>query len=309
MRIFLTGASGLVGSNAAASAARRGHTVHGVTGSWSGPPIEGLSSSARVDMHDLPALTTAVLEFFPDAIINAAAISEPARCESEPERSRAVNVLMPLRLAELAHHLSCRFVHISSEQVFDGRSAPYSRTDLTSPVNAYGRQKVESEQLVHGAARDFVATIRAPLLMGNSASGMRSVHERLFADWTAGREARLFIDEVRQPCTAENLADAIVEICERGDVNGIFHWAGAEGLSRHELGARIAVHFGVPVEGHIAPTRLAGSPAATLRPANLSLDLRPLAGLLKTRVQPLDEQLDSLRVPTHARDWWNRLPM
>ena len=308
MRIFLTGASGLVGSNVAASATRRGHTVHGVTGSWPGPPIDGLASSTRVDMHDLHALTTAVLEFFPDAIINAAAVSEPARCEREPGRSRAINVLMPLRLAELAHHLACRLVHISSEQVFDGRSAPYSRTDVTSPVNAYGRQKVESEQLVHEAARDFSATIRAPLLMGNSASGIRSVHERLFADWTAGREARLFTDEIRQPCTAENLADAIVEICERGDVNGVFHWAGAEAVSRHELGVRIAAHFGVPREGRIAPAHLAGSPAATSRPADLSFDLKPLAGLLKTRVQPLDEQLDSLRVPAHAREWWNSLP-
>lgn len=308
MRIFLTGASGLVGSNTAASAARRGHTVHGVTGSWQGPKIEGLASSARVDMHDLPALTAAVLEFFPDAIINAAAVSEPARCESEPERSRAMNVLMPLRLAELAHHLSCRFVHISSEQVFDGTAAPYARTDVTSPLNAYGRQKVESEEFVHGAARDFAATIRAPLLMGNSARGTRSVHERLFADWVAGRSANLFTDEIRQPCTAENLADAIVEICERGDVNGIFHWAGAEAISRHELGSRIASHFGVPSDGRIAPSRLSGSPAAASRPANLSFDLKPLAGLLKTRVQPLDEQLESLRVPPHAREWWSRLP-
>lgn len=308
MRILLTGASGLVGSNTAVAAERRGHTVHGIFGSWSGGAIPGLVSAARIDLRDLAAVTTAVLGFFPDAIINAAAVAEPARCEADPDGSRVLNVLLPQRLAELAHHLSCRLVHISSEQVFAGTRAPYAVGDAASPVNTYGRQKVESEQLVQAAAPGFVATVRAPLLMGNSPGGTRSVHERLLADWAAGRTARLFTDEVRQPCTAENLADVLVELCERDDMGGIFHWAGAQAVSRYELGLRIARHFGVPVAGRIERARLAGTPAAATRPANLALDLKPLAGRLTTRVQTLDEQLDGLRVPASARAWWTALP-
>jgi dTDP-4-dehydrorhamnose reductase len=307
MRILLTGASGLVGSNVAAAAERRGHTVHGLVGSWSGGAIPGLASVASIDLRDLARVTTAVLEFFPDAIVNAAAVAEPARCEVDPEGSRALNVLLPQRLAELAHHLSCRLVHISSEQVFAGTHAPYAVTDATSPVNTYGRQKVGSEQLVHAAAAGFAATVRAPLLMGNSPGGTRSVHERLFADWASGRSARLFTDEIRQPCTAENLADVLVELCERDDLRGVFHWGGAEAVSRHELGLRIARHFGVPAAGRIEEARLAASPAAATRPASLALDLKPLAGRLTTRVQTLDEQLESLRVPVSARAWWGAL--
>lgn len=308
MRILLTGASGLVGSNVAAAALRRGHAVHGIIGSWDGCAIPGLASVARVDLRDLAAITATALEFFPDAIINAAAISEPARCETDPDGSRALNVLLPQRLAELANHLSSRLVHISSEQVFDGTRAPYACDDTVSPVNVYGRQKVESERLVHAAAPHFAATVRAPLLMGNSPGRARSVHERLFADWTAGRTARLFTDEIRQPCTAENLADVLVELCERTDMCGVFHWAGAEAVSRHDLGVRIARHFGVPAEGRIEPALLAGSVAAASRPADLSLDLKPLAGTLTTRVQTLDEQFETLRVPHAAREWWSSLP-
>jgi len=306
MRILLTGASGLVGSNTAVAAERRGHTVHGIVGSWSGA-IPGLATVARMDLRDFAALTTNVLEFFPDTIINAAAMSEPARCENDPDGSRALNVLLPQRLAELAHHLSCRFVHISSEQVFAGTRAPYAVTDATSPINTYGRQKVESEKLVHAAAPEFVATVRAPLLMGNSLSGARSVHERLFADWAAGRAVKLFNDEIRQVCTADNLADVLVELCERRDMNGVFHWAGAEAVSRFELGTRIARHFGVSDEGRIETALLAGTPAAAMRPANLALDLKPLAGFLKVRVQSIDEQLETLDVPRAARAWWSAL--
>lgn len=304
MRILLTGASGLVGSNVAAAATRRGHEVLGITGTWTGPAIPGLRACARIDLSNLGALTTAVLEFFPDAVINAAAVPESARCEADPDASRVINALVPGRLAELAHHLSCRFVHISSDQVFDGTRAPYSRDDRPSPLGAYARQKVESEQLVLAAAPEFAVTIRAPLLMGNSPGGRRSVHERLFADWAAGRMVRLFTDEIRQPCAADNLADVLVELCERREVNGVFHWGGAEAISRHGLGMRIATHFGLGAAGRIEAATLASSPMAGTRPADLSLDLRPLAGMLKTRVQALDEQLDELRIPESARSWW-----
>jgi len=62
-------------------------------------------------------------------------------------------------------------------------------------------------------------------------------------DWAAGRTAKLYTDELRQPCTAENLAEVMVELCERRDLRGVFHWAGAELLSRHALGMRLRDHF------------------------------------------------------------------
>jgi dTDP-4-dehydrorhamnose reductase len=58
---------------------------------------------------------------------------------------------------------------------------------------------------------------------------------------TAGRE--LYTDEYRQPCTAENLADAMLELCERNDVRGVFHWAAPSSFRWYDLGCRIRTHF------------------------------------------------------------------
>lgn len=223
MTILLAGASGLVGSAFARAATRRGHRVTGLVGSFPGD-IEGLHAQRRIDLADDAATTSAVLDVFPQAIVNCAAISVPEQCEKQPAVAQALNVRLPATLARLAHHLSARLVHLSSEQVFDGaRATPYRANDPVSPINLYGRQKLESERAVHDAAAGFAVTIRAPLLMGNSAAGRRSLHERLLADWAAGKTATLFIDEFRQPCTAENLAEVIVELCERTDVRGVNH--------------------------------------------------------------------------------------
>lgn len=306
MNIFLAGASGLVGSAFARAADRRGHRVVGVVGSFAGP-LDGLTERRGVDLTDVGATTTAVLDVFPQAIVNCAALSVPEQCEANPALAQAMNAALPALLARLAHHVSARFVHLSSEQVFDGlQTTPYTAADPVSPINLYGRQKIESERAVHAAAAEFAVTVRPPLLMGNSAAGQRSNHERLLADWAAGRTPKLFVDEFRQPCTAENLAEALVELCERPDLRGVYHWAGTELVSRHELGRRIREHFKLTEKQApiIAVPRADNPEAARKRQPCLALDVAPLAGRLKTQPQSIAQQLDELIVPPPVREWY-----
>lgn len=306
MKLLLTGASGLVGSNVARAAARRGFEVTAITGRFAGA-VPGASRSLAVDLADEPAVQRVVLDLFPDAIVNAAAISEPVACDAGPELSQRINVALPAALARLARHLGARLVHLSSEQVFDGLRPPYRVDDPVSPPNRYARQKVESEQEVARFAPEEAVTVRLPLLAGNSLSGQRSLHERLFAAWAAGRSTRLYTDEIRQPCTAENVAEMVVELCERGDVRGVAHWAGAAPLSRLEMGRRIAGHFRIGEEGRIEPARQADDPGGARRQPDLSLDCAPLAGLLKTRQETFAELLARLVVPPPCRQWYASL--
>jgi dTDP-4-dehydrorhamnose reductase len=306
MKLLLTGASGLVGSNIARVAARRSFEVTAVVGHFAGA-IPGAARVLALDLASEPAVQRAVLDLFPDVIVNAAAISEPPACDAQPELSHRVNVALPATLAQLAHHLGARLIHLSSEQVFDGTRAPYRVGDPVSPPNLYARQKAESEQPVGRFAEDEAVTIRLPLLGGNSLTGRRSLHERLFAAWSAGRRARLYSDEIRQPCSAENVAEAVVELCERRDVCGLAHWAGAASLSRLEMGRRIAAAFKLPADALIEPARQSDDPGGALRQRDLSLDCAPLAGVLKTRQETFDEMLERLVVPPPFRTWYAQL--
>ncbi len=308
MKILLTGASGLVGAAFAEAAKRRGHHVVGVVGRATFS-VPGLAEKRALDLENLAGVTALVLEVFPDAVVNCAAVSEPASCDADPARAQALNVALPALLAKLAHHLSARFVHVSTEQVFDGTRAPYAVGDAPRPLNLYGRQKLESERQVHAAASEFAVTLRAPLLTGNSPGGARSLHERLLADWAGGKTPRLYRDEIRQPCTAGNLAEVMVELCERRDLKGVFHWAGAEALSRVDLAKRIRAHFKLSADAApITEVNRADDAAATARrPADLRLELKPLAGVLKTPIETFDAQLDQLVLPVPVREWYFKL--
>lgn len=291
----------MLGGNFAVVAARAGHEVIGTVGGWSGPALSGLAQQIRLELRDGDALAAAVRAARPAAIVNCAAVSDPGQSEREPEVAAALNVGMPRQLAMLARELGARLVHVSTEQVFDGTRAPYGVGDPVAPLNGYARLKVESERVVLAAAPELAAVVRAPLLMGNSPGGRRSVHERLLLDWSEGRVARLFTDEIRQVALADNLAAVLVELCARRELCGVFHWAGAEPVSRHWLGLAIAARFGIPAEGRIVAAQLLGSPLEATRPADLRLELRPLTELLATKSEVLGAQLARLEVPESLR--------
>ena len=298
MKIFLTGASGLVGAEFAKAARRRGHSVISTGHRYEGT-LEGVETFHRIDLTDLAGVQNLLLDHFPDAIVNAAALSSPADCEKSPDLAHQLNTELPQCLAQLAHHLSARMVHLSTDLVFSGESGPYKVNARPDPTTVYGKTKVASEQAVCQAAPAFATVLRIPILTGNSPRGRRSVHEKLFAQWERGETAVFSDQDIRQPVSAGNVAALLVELLERNDVAGIHQWSGANTMSRWEMAERIRQHFGLP-EKLVAKDPQAPS-------CNLGLDPHPLAGKCKTPVEDFPTQLEQMVVPIPARDWFNQL--
>jgi dTDP-4-dehydrorhamnose reductase len=301
MRILLTGASGLVGAAFARTAAAAGHEVTGVVGRWPGA-VTGLTRQLALDLQDGASLRALVRATQPDAVVNAAAISEPAQCDDAPEPAWRLNVALPEVLAQEAAAHGARLLHLSTEQVFDGNRAPYSIGDARRAINRYAAQKLEAEDRVLAAAGVRAVVLRIPLLLGHSPGGRRSVHERLLQLWSGGGTARLYRDEIRQPCTADSVAAVLVELLDRSELHGPLHWAGAAPISRLALGERIRAHFHLTAaQAPIVAVERAGDAAALAgRQADLSLSLAPLGGLLATRPETIDAALGRLVLPP----WW-----
>jgi len=118
----------------------------------------------------------------------------------------------------------------------------------------------------------------------------------------AGGKPKLFSDEIRQPCSADNVGDAVAELCERDDLHGIFHWAGFERVSRYELGCRILRRFGLD-EDLVESVSLKSDPEHADRPADLTLELGPLVSKMKTEPASLFEQMEGLKAPAHLYKW------
>jgi dTDP-4-dehydrorhamnose reductase len=85
------------------------------------------------------------LEF--DVLINAAAQTNVDRCETEREEAFALNAHAPRVLAEICGAKGARFIHFSTDYVFDGeKRQPYTEEDETRPISVYGESKRAGEQ-------------------------------------------------------------------------------------------------------------------------------------------------------------------
>ncbi len=305
MKIVVTGASGFLGREVCLAALRRGHEVLALGGSRA-PAIPDVKHARPFDLCSEAALEALILEEFPHAVVHCAALPTIETCLADPAKAKTLNAEVPKKLAQLCFHLGAKLVHVSTDTVFDGVAGNYQPTDKPAPLNLYGETKAAAEVEVLRYGREHAAVLRTSPIIGNSVTGDRGLHERLFASWKEGRAAALFTDEIRQPVEVSNLADVTIELCERTNLSGLFHWAGTEAMSRHEIGVRIARHFGLDADSLVKPTSRADVPSAVSRPRDLSLRLHPLAGKLRTAAQSFEDQLAQLRVPRGCEDWYER---
>lgn len=305
MKLVVTGASGFLGREVCLAALRRGHDVIALGGSRA-PTIPDVKQARAFDLCAEAALEALLLEEFPQAVVHCAALPTIETCLADPAKAKALNTEVPRKLAQLCFHVGAKLVHLSTDTVFDGVAGNYQPTDTPAPLNLYGETKAAAEVEVLRYGREHAAVLRTSPIIGNSPGGDRGLHERLFLGWKEGRAASLFTDEIRQPVEVSNLADVTIELCERANLSGLFHWAGTEALSRHEIGVRIARHFGLDPAKFVKPIGRAEVPSASARPRDLSLRLHPLAGKLRTPAQSFEEQLAALRVPRGCEPWYEQ---
>lgn len=190
---------------------------------------------AQLDLLDFASVRRAFAEQSPAAIIHCAAMSKSPDCQAQPELARKVNVDATVLLGELAADIPLIF--FSSDLVFDGKKGNYVETDAVGPLSIYAETKVAAEQIVLSNPRHTI--IRTSLNGGISPRGDSGFNEQLRRDWQAGKVPKFFVDEFRCPIPAAATARATWDLLNR-KATGLFHVAGAERLSRLQIGEAVA---------------------------------------------------------------------
>lgn len=302
MKVALFGASGLLGWSIYQELERRG--LVSFQYSQQKVPEKNGDSFKSLDLTADELVTRELFDLWPDAIINCAAISSPDKVKKDPAHAYKINVEAAQKLAQISDHLGARFIHVSSDMVFGGKEESYRSTDIPNPLSEYGLQKLESEKKVLSSMDENVVVLRLTLINGNSFRGNRSPHERIFESIRNQSPLTLFDDEYRQPCSADNVASVVVELLERPNLNGLFHWAGSEVITRYELGRRILERFGFSEHLILQGSLSDSEDRVGKRPANLVFELSPLVGKIRTKPQNISEQLQGLKVPDDLYRWY-----
>ncbi|MFF4583352.1 SDR family oxidoreductase [Streptomyces sp. NPDC001373] len=245
MTVLIIGGSGFLGTELARQGSSAGRATAATFRSRPGEQV-GVPWH-HLDLRD-PAGLEAVLDTVaPSTVINA----------SSGNADWAVTAEGSMRLALAARERRIRLIHVSSDAVFSGGQDLYDETSLPDPVTPYGAAKAAAETAVRLLA-DSGAVARTSLIIGHG----RSSHERMVHALAAGKqEGALFTDDVRCPVHVDDLAASLWELA-RSDATGVFHLAGPDALTRHELGVLIAQRDGLEPStlpsGRRADTNLTG---------------------------------------------------
>ncbi|HMQ33253.1 MAG TPA: sugar nucleotide-binding protein [Chloroflexaceae bacterium] len=275
--VFITGGTGYLGAALVRQAAAAGHAVAASYFSQA-PPAPSPARWSPLDVRDPLAVEELVEQLRPDVVIHTAFVqSGPALMAVTAEGAGHV-----ARAAALA---GARLIHISSDVIFDGeREGAYTEADPPAPISDYGRAKARAEALV-AQAHPGAAIARTSLIYGFNPIDRIS---RFALDVAEGRsEARLFSDEYRCPIYVEDLAAALLELAGLS-YSGVLNVAGAERVSRYELGGLIARAWGVDPAG-LVPALSAESPVR--RPRNCTLATDRARALLRAPMRGVRQVL------------------
>jgi dTDP-4-dehydrorhamnose reductase len=222
MKIVITGAAGMLGRDVVRAAEVGNHET---------VPL----ARQDLDLLDERAVRATLERERPHAVINCGAWTDVDGAEADEAGATRLNGAAAGALAAAAADVDAAIVHPSTDYVFDGTGTrPYVESDLTSPINAYGRSKLAGEHAVADAnPRHFV--VRTSWLFG---AGGRNFVETMLGLASAGGPVLVVRDQVGCPTFTGHLAEALVRLLD-GESYGLHHIAGGGECSWFEFANEI----------------------------------------------------------------------
>jgi dTDP-4-dehydrorhamnose reductase len=211
--------------------------------------------------------------------VNLVGYTKVDQAESEQDQANLVNAEYSGKLALAAKDLGARFIHISTDYVFDGVSnTPYKTTDTPNPQSAYGRSKLSGEIAVQESGADH-QIFRTAWLYGANGNCFPKTVARVLHE--AG-QMKVVKEQIGQPTWTKDLAELIIahQDVDAGRRPRIVHATASGSCSWYEFACEIALSLGYDPEQAILPISTAEYPTPAKRPAYSVLDNQNETGLV-----------------------------
>ena len=286
-KLFVTGASGLLGSNIITSA-----------------PTDfkkfGLDLNDNVVFEDCKLYKAdltkknqlnIIKEEQPDLVIHCAAYVNVDGCEKEPDKAHLGNVVTTENIAEICEKVGSFLIHISTDSVFDGKKGNYSEEDATNPINVYGKTKLEAEKAIQNYNLDYC--IARTNIYGWNKLDKYSIAEWMINRFEKNEEIPAFYDTIFSPILVNNLTRALFEIYEK-KITGILHTAGSEKCSKYDFANYISEVFNFDTN-LIKKTSIETLNLQAKRGKNLGLNTKKAQKILDTKLLNAKQGLEEMK--------------
>ena len=205
-----------------------------------------------------------------DLIINCAAYTAVDKAESYQEEADMINHIAVKKIAEIAKSNNIKLIHISTDFVFDGlKHKPYSESDACSPLNIYGKTKLEGENAILSIMKFNATIIRTSWLYSEYGNNFVSTIIKLAQK---NNNLNIVSDQIGAPTYAGDLGQAILNIIknekfnEPNRVTEIYHYSNEGECSWYDFAKEVINISGT--QRTINPIKTEDYPTAAKRPLN-----------------------------------------
>lgn len=197
------------------------------------------------DLSNFESLKKSIETLKPDVIVNAAAFTAVDKAETEQQLARDINTVAPGVIAEAAASIGALLIHYSTDYVFDGSgSTPWIEQDTPSPINYYGKTKLEGENLIKASGCQYLI-FRTSWVYGLRGNNFIKTMLRLLSE---KKLLNVIDDQVGTPTGADLIADitalVLSSIKETRQIKKIYHLAPRGETSWYEY-AKLILNYGV----------------------------------------------------------------
>ncbi|MBP6455495.1 MAG: SDR family oxidoreductase [Chitinophagaceae bacterium] len=237
MKIFISGASGLVGGNCQKYFIEKGENVLGTYFSY---PVENTFFYDTLSPENPDNVD--VEKFSPDVILHCGALTHVDYCEENVEESFQKTVQSTINLVALSTKLNSKFVFISTDYVFDGKAGPYKENDEVNPLSIYAKHKLEAENFVKEHCKNYLI-LRITNVYGDEIRNKNFV-SRIIEQCVNKQKLilKLPYDQYATPINAWDIARALFLLLQ-DNKSGIYHISSTDWMNRVELAMNILKFF------------------------------------------------------------------
>jgi dTDP-4-dehydrorhamnose reductase len=176
----------------------------------------------------------------PEILINTAAYNKVPEAEKFPEEAFRINALGTLNLAKICQDEKIRFLHYSTDYVFDGKKLKhYIEDDLPNPLNVYGNTKLSGEYFaLNYCEHSFVVRVSGIYGKVPSRSKGSNFISSILKLAAEKPEVKVVNDEVLTPTSTLSIAKNTKELIQT-EAYGLYHMSCEGEVSWYEFAKTI----------------------------------------------------------------------
>ena len=241
MKLLITGSNGLLGQKIVNQCLNKNiefvATSLGENRNSSCPQI----SYVALDIRNKSQVESCIQENKPTHVIHTAAMTNVDQCELDPIGCEELNVISTRYLWDACKKNNVHFQLLSTDFIFDGNKGNYSEIDEPNPLSVYAQSKVDAENLLLKDEYENWSIVRTIIVYGQG----ENLSRNNIVCWAKealekNQVMNIIDDQFRAPTWADDLAWACIRILQK---KGIYHIAGPETMSIHEIVSRVAQFY------------------------------------------------------------------